>query len=116
VTDCELLASILAGEAGALGCPGMLLVAATIASRLAEGQTLDRIKAEYFGRGDPGPDANYLANLLVDQRMPNIGCNFILSDADVTNETAKGYTVKVVGRYEDTAIGLGLNLVKEYWR
>lgn len=117
VTDGELLASILEGEAGALGRPGMLLVATTIAERLNNGQSVARIAREYYGRSDtPSQDAQELALDLADRVMDGIGCEFILSDADVKNETAKGYTVKVVGRYEDTATGLGLNLVREYWR
>jgi hypothetical protein len=117
MSDCELLASILEGEAGALGRPGMLLVAATIATRLSRGQSIARIAREYYGRDEPSEDALDIArDIVVEQAIPPNGCEFILSDADVKNETAKGYTVKVIGRYEDAATGLGLNLVREYWR
>ena len=58
MTDIETLASILEGEAGALGRTGMLLVAGTIMERLTHGQTIDRVAKEYFGRSDhPNDDA-----------------------------------------------------------
>jgi hypothetical protein len=68
MTDVELLASILQGEAPDL--PHLLMLAGTMCLELNSGQSVARIVAEYPNRSAPGPVARQLAEWIAAYRAP----------------------------------------------
>lgn len=87
--DTHLLAEIIQGEAGGMGSPGMMACAATLSKRLwQDGQDMDRIAREYYGRAVPSPFAELLAQLIEGAELPESEYSFIYSREDVN---AGGY-------------------------
>jgi hypothetical protein len=89
-TDAYTLACIIHGEGATLGPIGLYAVASTIAERLRQGQSLERIDREYYGndaeRGgctSPGPVAQQLAAAITRGEVAASGYAFIYSKRDV---------------------------------
>ncbi len=109
MADMQLvLACIIQGEGGALGYLGMHAVAATLATRLAEGQSLERIDREYYGNDadkggvtSPNAMALELADLVARGVIRPSGHPFCMSKKDVERHGWKrGDVVLSCGPYE----------------
>lgn len=70
--DVKLLASIIQGEAGAMGPVGMMAVALCLHCRIWQhGHSEERIAREFYGRAEPGPAAMALAELVLARGLPD---------------------------------------------
>ena len=70
--DVKLLASIIQGEAGALGPIGMMAVALSLHCRIWQhGHDENRIAREWAGRDEPSELAIFLADMVACQELPD---------------------------------------------
>lgn len=66
-----LLAQIIQGEAGGMGAIGMVSVALSLSCRINQhGHSEARIAREWYGRAEPGRMALELAQLVIENRLP----------------------------------------------
>jgi len=66
------IAQILQGEAGNIGPIGMMAVALSLHCRIWQhGHSMERIEREWYGRAEPGPVAEMLAELVLEHELPD---------------------------------------------
>ena len=108
MSNMQLIASIIQGEAGEMGPIGMMAVALSISCRMWQhDHSVERIAREYYGRAEPDACAKLLAQLVLDDVLPDNDYYFVMGhECDVQEQDMKRGEWVVMNQ-EDT---MGLHL------